>query len=69
MWRLLGLYAGGARYSLARRRAGNNASVVGESKDKVEEAGGDSLEEKVVEKKSYKKEKLWKKKPLYRPKS
>jgi len=44
-------------------------SVVGESEDKVEEARGDSLEEEVIKRKSYKKEKLWKKKLLYRLKS
>ena len=45
----------GARYSPARRRAGDGALVVGESEDKVKEAGGDSLEEEVVKRKAVKK--------------
>jgi len=57
----------GARYSPAGRRTGS-ALVVKESENKIEETGGDSLEEKVIERKAVKK-KLWKKKSLYRLKS
>ena len=49
------------RYSPAGRRAGGSISVVGESKDKIKEARGNSLEQK----KRLQKEKPWKKK-LYR---
>jgi len=39
-----GPICGGARYSPAGRCAGGGALTVGESKDKIKDVGGDSLE-------------------------
>ena len=50
-------YIWGGASQPSKRRAGNGVLVIGESENKVKEAGSDNLEEEVIERKVVKKRK------------